>query len=39
MSGKALLDHCSALEDPRQRWKVIYPLPEIMLPVLCATLR
>src|SRR4029453_14779786 len=24
--------------DPRQIWKVVYPLPEIMLLVLCATL-
>ena len=38
MSGTALLDHFLALEDPRQNWKVIYPLPEIMLLVLCATL-
>lgn len=38
MSGKALLDHFSALEDPRQSWKVVYPLREIMLLVLCATL-
>jgi len=38
MSGTALLDHFSALEDPRQSWKVIYPLPEIMLLVLCGTL-
>jgi predicted transposase YbfD/YdcC len=28
----------SALEDPRQAWKVVYPLPEILLLVLCATL-
>ena len=34
----SLLDHFSALEDPRQSWRVIYPLPEIMLLVLCATL-
>ena len=34
----SLLDHISALEDPRQSWRVIYPLPEIMLLVLCATL-
>lgn len=33
-----LLDHFSALEDPRQSWRVIYPLPEILLLVLCATL-
>jgi predicted transposase YbfD/YdcC len=38
VSGKALLDHFSALEDPRQSWKVVYPLPEILLCVLCATM-
>lgn len=38
MSGKALLDHFLALEDPRQSGKVVYPLPEIMLLVLCETL-
>lgn len=38
MSGRALLDHFSALEDPRQAWKVVYPLPEILLCVLCATM-
>ncbi len=38
MSGKAFLDHFTALEDPRQSWKVVYPLPEILLLVLCATL-
>lgn len=37
-AGKSLLDHFSALEDPRQSWKVVYPLPEILLLVLCATL-
>jgi predicted transposase YbfD/YdcC len=35
---KSLLDHFSALEDPRQGWRVLYPLPEILLLVLCATL-
>ena len=34
----AFLDHFSALEDPRQRWKVLYPLDEIVLLVLCAVL-
>ena len=34
----SLIDHFSALEDPRQAWKVIYPLPEILLLVLGATL-
>ena len=38
MSGKAFIDHFSALEDPRQAWKVVYPLPEVLLLVLCATL-
>ena len=38
MSRPSLLDHFSALSDPRQRGKVVYPLPEIMLLVLCATL-
>lgn len=33
-----ILDHFSALSDPRQRWRVLYPLPEILLLVLCATL-
>jgi predicted transposase YbfD/YdcC len=35
---RSLLDHFSALEDPRQSWRVMSPLPEIMLLVLCATL-
>ncbi|MEI9426055.1 ISAs1 family transposase, partial [Mesorhizobium sp. Cs1299R1N1] len=34
----SILDHFSALSDPRQQWRVIYPLPEILLVVLCATL-
>lgn len=38
MSGTTLLDQFSALEDPRQAWKVVYPLPEILLSVLCASL-
>src|SRR3954447_21551278 len=33
-----LLDHFAALEDPRQRAKVLYPLPDILLLLLCATL-
>ena len=37
-SGISLLDHFSVLEDPRQAWKVLYPLPEILLLVLAATL-
>jgi len=38
MTQKTLLDHFSALEDPRQAWKVVYPLPEILLIVLCGTM-
>jgi hypothetical protein len=38
MSGKAFIDHFSALDDPRQAWKVVHPLPEILLVVPCATL-
>jgi predicted transposase YbfD/YdcC len=34
----SLLDQFSALEDPRQAAKVLYPLPEIILLLLCATL-
>ena len=34
----SVLDHFSALSDPRQLWRVLYPLPEILLLVLCATL-
>jgi predicted transposase YbfD/YdcC len=32
------LDHFSKLEDPRQINKALYPLPEILLLVLCAVL-
>lgn len=38
MSGRSLLSHFSALDDPRQAWKVTYPLPEILLIVLCGTM-
>jgi len=33
-----LLHHFAALKDPRQRVKVVYPLPEVVLLVLCATI-
>jgi predicted transposase YbfD/YdcC len=36
--GSSLLDCFAALRDPRQAGKVVYPLPEIMLLVLCATM-
>jgi predicted transposase YbfD/YdcC len=35
---KSLLDHFSALKDPRQNWRIIYPLREILLLVVCASL-
>ncbi len=38
MRRPSLLDHFSALDDPRQLGKVRYPLPEIMLLIRCATL-
>lgn len=34
----AFLDHFSGLSDPRQAWKVLYPLDEVMLLVLCGEL-
>ncbi|MBY5407111.1 ISAs1 family transposase [Rhizobium leguminosarum] len=37
-ASRAILEHFSALSDPRQSWRVVYPLPEILLLVLCATL-
>ena len=37
-SGISLPGHFSALQDPRQAWKVLSPLPEILLLVLAATL-
>lgn len=37
-SATSLLDHFSGLSDPRQGWRVIYPLREVLLLVLCASL-
>jgi predicted transposase YbfD/YdcC len=37
-AGTSLLDHFATLEDPRQTAKVLYPLPEILLLLLGATL-
>lgn len=34
----SILDHFSTLKDPRQLCKVLYPLKEILLIILCATL-
>jgi len=36
--GGSLVERFSALSDPRQAAKVLYPLPEIVLLLLCATL-
>jgi predicted transposase YbfD/YdcC len=38
MAGPSLIDQFAALEDPRQSWKVLFPLPEVLLLVLCGTL-
>jgi len=37
-AGTSLLERFAALEDPRQAGKVLYPLPEIILLLLSATL-
>lgn len=36
--GVSLIERFAALSDPRQAAKVLYPLPEIVLLLLCATL-
>src|SRR3954470_18664533 len=36
--ARSLIDHFAVLADPRQSWKVVYPLPEVLLLVLCGTL-
>jgi hypothetical protein len=38
MARSSFLEHFSALRDPRQAGKIVYPVSEIMLLVLCATL-
>ena len=38
MMTTCLLDHFSVLDDPRQSWQVCYPLEEVLLIVLCATM-
>jgi predicted transposase YbfD/YdcC len=37
-ASRAILDHFSALRDHREQWRVLYPLREVLLLVLCATL-
>lgn len=36
--GLSFLDHFAALRDPRQSWKVVYPLPEVLLTILAGTI-
>lgn len=36
--SKNILDHFNGLEDPRQSWKVTYPLSEILLIILCSVM-
>ena len=35
---KALLEHFSVIEDPREPWRVAHPLPEVLLLVVCGTI-
>lgn len=35
---RALLEHFSVIEDPREPWKVAHPLPEVLLLVVCGTI-
>jgi predicted transposase YbfD/YdcC len=35
---RALLDHFSTIEDPREAWRVAHPLPEVLLLVVCGTI-
>lgn len=34
----SFLDHFASLHDPRQAWKVVFPLPEVLSAVLCCTI-
>ena len=34
----ALLDHFAEIADTRQRWKVMYPLREVLFLVVCGTI-
>jgi predicted transposase YbfD/YdcC len=35
---RALLDHFSQIDDPREPWRVAHPLPEVLLLVVCGTI-
>lgn len=38
MNDLNILNFFSALEDPRQSWKVLYPLEEVLLVILCGVM-
>jgi predicted transposase YbfD/YdcC len=35
---RALLDHFAVIDDPREQWRVMYPLPEVLLVVVCGSI-
>ena len=35
--SRSLMEHFSGIKDPREGWRVLYPLRELLLVVLCAT--
>ena len=35
---RSLLQHFSAVTDPREPWRVAHPLPEVLLLVVCGTI-
>jgi predicted transposase YbfD/YdcC len=35
---RALLEHFSVIDDPREPWRVAHPLPEVLLLVVCGTI-
>lgn len=35
---KALLDHFTTIEDPREAWRVAHPLREVLLLVVCGSM-
>jgi predicted transposase YbfD/YdcC len=35
---RSLLHHLAAITDPREPWRVAYPLPEVLLLVVCGTI-
>ena len=35
---RSLLDHFSAVDDPREAWRIAHPLPEVLLLIVCASI-